>query len=236
MRGHVGFFRPVFCCFVALASCVIVDGWQTSPMLVFWAAAAGARWYLEDDQVTFDCLIFGALNTYLARDGLRTVALRKLEELDASVVGWLWFLASRTAISLTFVGLLSQWQVYRRGAIPKTLPEGLTAWTMPYPPARIFPCQTKHARMFPKRHAFEYSYLQVGFPVVPFGVTAEGSEVGLGEDRLLGRWWMRIRAEDYLERGNGVLGFYGKLKQYLQSQVCRPLAFRGRKNPSTKEH
>ncbi|KAF2832612.1 hypothetical protein CC86DRAFT_341260 [Ophiobolus disseminans] len=47
---------------------------------------------------------------------------------------------------------------------------------------------------------------------------ADGTEVGLGEDRLLGCWWMRIKAEDYLERGNDALGFYGKLKKYLQSQ------------------
>ncbi|KAA8623428.1 hypothetical protein A1F94_003522 [Pyrenophora tritici-repentis] len=37
-------------------------------------------------------------------------------------------------------------------------------------------------------------------------------------DEYLGRWWLRVRAEDYLARGNGHHGFYWKLKTYLQEQ------------------
>ncbi|KAL5121578.1 hypothetical protein ACEQ8H_000650 [Pleosporales sp. CAS-2024a] len=72
--------------------------------------------------------------------------------------------------------------------------------------------------MFPKRHAFEYSYLQCGFPITPAGTRADGTEVGGGVDVKLGRWWMRIRAEDYLTRGLGDIGFYEKLKLYLREQ------------------
>jgi hypothetical protein len=31
---------------------------------------------------------------------------------------------------------------------------------------------------------------------------------------------LRIKAEDYLSRGRGHLGFYGKLKLFLRENVC----------------
>ncbi|KAJ4372972.1 hypothetical protein N0V83_003263 [Neocucurbitaria cava] len=72
--------------------------------------------------------------------------------------------------------------------------------------------------MFPKRHTFGYSYLQCGYPIVPVRTTAGGTDISNGLDRELGSWWLRVRADDYLERGNGSLGFYGKLKMYLRDQ------------------
>lgn len=218
-RGQMGSFRTLFCLFVALATCFGIDGWRVSPLLAIWAAGSGLRLYFRDGQLAFDCVLFGALNAYLAGDALTSYVLRISQELDESMVGWCWFLLARAAIPLAAVGLLSQWQTCYKGSDSKTLPKGVSKWTSQHPPARIFPCQTKHARMFPKRHAFEYSYLQVGFPVIPSGVADDGAEIGLGNGRVLGRWWMRIKAEDYLERGNGALGFYGKLQKYLQSQV-----------------
>jgi len=219
LRGHVGLFYPLFCSFVALASCVVVDGWQTSPLLAIWAAGAGMRWYSGDGQAATDCVFFGSLNAYLARKEFKSIAWRDWEELDKSVAVGSWFLFSRIAIPLVLIGLFYRWQTYRKEATSKQLPEGVSEWTMQHPKARIFPCQTKHARMFPKRHAFEYSYLQCGFPIIPAGVMTNGTEVGLGADCVLGNWWLRIKAEDYLERGHGACGFYGKLKMYLQNQV-----------------
>lgn len=70
--------------------------------------------------------------------------------------------------------------------------------------------------MFPKKHAFSYSYLQCGYPIIPQGITASGMHVSTGQDGTLGSWWLRVKAEDYLDRGNGDLGFYGKLKMYLR--------------------
>ncbi|KAF3041303.1 hypothetical protein E8E12_004590 [Didymella heteroderae] len=70
--------------------------------------------------------------------------------------------------------------------------------------------------MFPKRHAFEYSYLQCGFPIIPGGVDADGHDVATGTDQELGSWWLRIRAVDYLMRGNGKAGFYGKLQTFMR--------------------
>ncbi|KAF1939482.1 hypothetical protein EJ02DRAFT_352156 [Clathrospora elynae] len=72
--------------------------------------------------------------------------------------------------------------------------------------------------MFPKRHTFAYSYLQCGYPIVPSGIKYSGFEFSSGEDQVLGKWWLRVRAEDYLERGNGERGFYWKLKSYLKEQ------------------
>ncbi|KAJ4350067.1 uncharacterized protein N0V89_008688 [Didymosphaeria variabile] len=37
-------------------------------------------------------------------------------------------------------------------------------------------------------------------------------------DRILGKWWLQIRAEDYLTRGQAGLGFYGKLKVFLREK------------------
>ncbi|CAO2650143.1 Nn.00g014350.m01.CDS01 [Neocucurbitaria sp. VM-36] len=72
--------------------------------------------------------------------------------------------------------------------------------------------------MFPKRHAFGYSYLQCGYPIIPVATTAGGTDISDGRDREMGSWWLRVRADDYLERGNGALGFYGKLQMYLRDQ------------------
>ena len=104
--------------------------------------------------------------------------------------------------------------------VPKELPPGVRKWSLEFPKARIFPCRTTHARTFPKRHTFQYSYLQCGFPIVPDGTTPDRIDFGLGNDRKLGSWWLHIKADDYLERGNGALGFYGKLQSYLREQVC----------------
>lgn len=89
-------------------------------------------------------------------------------------------------------------------------------WTLHYPKIRIFPCETKHARMFPKRHTFGYSYLQCGFPIIPGGINADGCDIATGADQTLGSWWLRIRASDYLTRGNGEAGFYGKLQTFMR--------------------
>ncbi|KAL1792873.1 hypothetical protein ACET3X_009380 [Alternaria dauci] len=86
------------------------------------------------------------------------------------------------------------------------------------PKPKIFPCKTTHARIFPKRHGFAYSYLQCGFPIVPSGMKNSGIESPGGKDQTLGSWWLRVRAEDYLERGDGASGFYGKLRTYLRAQ------------------
>lgn len=218
-RGHAGLAVLVLGCFVALSSCYIVDGWRTSPPLAIWAAGAGMRWYLGDCQVATDSFIYGILNTFFAIDGLKAVASRQLEQWDSLTAVGSVFARFANPLILILIPLRSLWNVYNNKPVPKALPDGISAWTLPHPKGRIFRCQTKHARMFPKRHAFEYSYLQCGFPIVPAGVSTDGKEVGLGNDHQLGSWWLRVKAEDYLNRGDAALGFYGKLKKYLRSQV-----------------
>ena len=86
----------------------------------------------------------------------------------------------------------------------------------------IFPCRTTHARLFPKKHGFTYSYLTVGIPIGWSGSVA--SMVGADEHmaaKKTKRWrsWLGVDAGDYLGRGNGHLLLKGKLEAYLESQV-----------------
>lgn len=131
------------------------------------------------------------------------------------IVGWEVGVAT---VGLAYVALIL-WSS-RKGAVrvEEPLPATAEKWTKEHPRAKIFPCRTTHARMFPKKHAFSYSYLQVGFPIIPEAVTAGGMHISTGKDHSLGSWWLRVKAEDYLDRGNGELGFYGKLKMYLRDQ------------------
>jgi hypothetical protein len=218
-RGRFGLLYPLFCCFFALSPCFIVDGWQMSPLLAIWAFGAVARWFSHDRQIVTDCIVFAILYGILARGELKDTIVVRWEGLDMSVVSAWWVLISYFAIPLAAIALFLRWRAYRKPTNSK-FPDGMSAWTLQYPKTRIFPSQIKHARMFPKRHAFEYSYLQCGFPVIPSGVMADGTDVGSGDDLQIGSWWLRIRAEDYLNRGTGALGFYSKLQSYLREQVC----------------
>ncbi|KAF2110830.1 hypothetical protein BDV96DRAFT_500493 [Lophiotrema nucula] len=82
----------------------------------------------------------------------------------------------------------------------------------------IFPCRTTHARIFPKKHVFNYSYLQYGIPIVPGDAGKIKDKKAVPIDRTRGSWWLRVHADDYLFRGRGELGFYLKLKAFLQDQ------------------
>ncbi|KAH7383870.1 hypothetical protein BKA66DRAFT_417271 [Pyrenochaeta sp. MPI-SDFR-AT-0127] len=72
--------------------------------------------------------------------------------------------------------------------------------------------------MFPKRHGFGYSYLQCGYPIIPSATRTTVTDAPVARDRELGSWWLRVKASDYLERGNGTVGFYNKLRLYLRGQ------------------
>jgi hypothetical protein len=217
-RGRFGLLYPLFCCFFTLSPCFIVDGWQMSPLLAIWAFGAVARWFFHDRQIVTDSIVFAIVYAVLTRGELKDTIVGRWEGLDISVVAAWWVLISYFAIPLAALALLLRWRASRKPT-NSNFPDGISAWTLQYPKIRIFPSQIKHARMFPKRHAFEYSYLQCGFPVIPGGVMADGTDVGSGDDLQIGSWWLRIRAEDYLSRGNGALGFYGKLQSYLREQV-----------------
>lgn len=128
------------------------------------------------------------------------------------------YAAAGVTIALASIGLPA-WRTHGKTASSSELPPAARKWTLKYPKARIFPCRTAHARIFPKKHTFSYSYLQCGFPIVPDTTTAGGIDVSSGNDCELGSWWLRVKADDYLDRGNGKLGFYEKLKMYLRKHV-----------------
>jgi hypothetical protein len=99
---------------------------------------------------------------------------------------------------------------------PSFVPPKEDSYSGPLKPL-VFPCQTTHTRLFPKIHSFAYSYLQVGIPIGWQGSVATiiGAEEGSKH-----RSWFNIDAADYLARGDGSLGFKGKLQAYLETQVC----------------
>jgi DUF1365 family protein len=177
-----------------------------------WVLGAGARWSFGDRQLATDCWLFGVVAAWLAREQLASM-LWKSSDASGVVVG-AFITGALAALGLTLRRSYGEVIGDDDGEQPADIQE----WTIQHPKAKIFPCVTKHARMFPKRHAFEYSYLQCGFPVVPGGVTPDGRDVATGKDRELGSWWLRVRAVDYLSRGNGKLGFYGKLQAFLREQ------------------
>lgn len=185
---------------------MVLYGWRVTPLLGIWAGLAGARWYAGDGRVGVDCLLFGFLSVLSNWGALKEIVV---QEVDGKLVGSVALVLAAVAYYLGNV----------RKSDANSLADGISPCTLQFPKARIFPCSTKHARMFPKRHAFEYSYLQCGFPIVPAGVDEDGKGVGSRADVQLGSWWMRVRAEDYLNRGSGAHGFYMKLKSFLREQV-----------------
>ena len=85
----------------------------------------------------------------------------------------------------------------------------------------IFPCRTTHARLFPKKHSFSYSYLLVGIPIGwrgAIGSFLSADEACTSERQ---RSWFSVNAEDYLQRGRDSNGLKGKLQSFLNSQVSR---------------
>jgi DUF1365 family protein len=80
----------------------------------------------------------------------------------------------------------------------------------------LLPCRTAHTRIFPKKHAFSYSYLQVAIPVGWQG--SVGTLVSV--DQPQANTWFAVRGDDYLARGKEPVTLKAKLDNYLRSQVC----------------
>lgn len=80
-------------------------------------------------------------------------------------------------------------------------------------PPLLIPSRTTHSRMFPKKHAFSYSYLFVGIPVGLRGRISNALSVDTQE-----RSWFHVSSSDYLARRYDNLGLAEKLKQYLHTQ------------------
>ena len=78
--------------------------------------------------------------------------------------------------------------------------------------------RTSHTRLFPAFHSFNYSYLMVG---VPLHSTKCNWLVTVDEPSWWKRGWLRIEANDHLQRGQNEHGIRRKLNLYLESQVCK---------------
>lgn len=96
----------------------------------------------------------------------------------------------------------------------------------------FFPSKTSHTRMLPVKHSFAYSYLMVGIPIGWTGSVGGMLSVDEGE-RESAPWyrrllslkpsssWYSVDAEDHLAHNHLPGGLAGKLRAYLESQVCR---------------
>jgi len=184
-----------------------------------WALGAGVRKSFGDRQLTTDCWTFAIIAGWLVKEQLKDL-LRKSWGLSCDTVGSSMVVLALMTVPLALLGFRTLgFRTHRRSGNDTSIdeiPRDINKWILQHPKAKIFPCETKHARMFPKRHAFEYSYLQCGFPITPGGVTSDGRDVATGVDQKIGSWWLRVRAADYLSRGNSRLGFYGKLQVFMK--------------------
>jgi hypothetical protein len=96
------------------------------------------------------------------------------------------------------------------------------------PKPLFFPSRTTHTRSFPKTHSFSYSYMLVGIPVGWQGSVGGMLSADQGthyaktgfQDGSSSSSWYTINAGDYLDRGHCHLGLEGKLRRFIQSQVC----------------
>ena len=87
----------------------------------------------------------------------------------------------------------------------------------------IFPAKVYHARLFPKKHSFNYSYLMVGVPVGWRGSVKGFLSADLDRKLLVNgsssSGWLDVRSEDHLQRGHIPGGLRAKLDLYLESIV-----------------
>ena len=87
----------------------------------------------------------------------------------------------------------------------------------------VFPSRTSHARVFPKKHSFSFSYLLVGVPIGWQG--SAGSFLSVDENgtarvaAFRRGAWLSVKAADYLHRGYDPRGLKGKLESFLKTQV-----------------
>jgi hypothetical protein len=213
--GRTGLIRRLVLLSLSVVPCVFAFGWSAWPLYAIWAALGGARIRQGDHKALQDSLFFGSFNILLSRRDIVDAFTKRWE---VSTV------LTALAIAVAVVAVESMWYIFESiwsndNSQEKQLPTGTRPWTLEHPKSYIIPCRTTHARIFPKKHSFGYDYLLCGFPIVPARTTPEGVDLPDDSDRILGKWWLRIRAEDYLTRGQAAFGFYGKLKVFLREKV-----------------
>lgn len=177
--------------------------------LVAWVLIGGVRSVRGDNDIRTDCAIFLTADALVLREGL----LSTLKELDLRSLAQGWKVTIQLLSLVPLALVLSQLYKQKRGTThivqrSATSPRTAIAASKPQSTSLIFPCRTSHVRLFPKKHGFDYSYLLLGLPI----------HEAAAQDTKLGKWWMQVRAADYLTRGAGSSGFYNKLRDTLRGQ------------------
>jgi hypothetical protein len=120
-----------------------------------------------------------------------------------------------TQVLYSVVAALGVFYLIRRWCLSST--QGSSGQTAGPLRPLLFPCQTTHTRLFPKKHSFKYSYLMVGVPVDWQGNA--GGMIATGPPNTARNGWYQIHSADYLQRGSGHLTLREKLDKYFLSQV-----------------
>ncbi|KAF7542013.1 hypothetical protein G7054_g26 [Neopestalotiopsis clavispora] len=126
-----------------------------------------------------------------------------------------------TQVLYSVVAALGVFYLIRRWCLSST--QGSSGETAGPLRPLLFPCQTTHTRLFPKKHSFKYSYLMVGVPVDWQGNA--GGMIATGPPNTARNGWYQIHSADYLQRGSGHLTLREKLDKYLLSQGVDPAQY-----------
>ena len=208
----------VGCAPLIVLSSIVPSGWRVWPLLTIWILGDSLRWSRHDNKLATDCCIFALLFAWRIRQQLLERVVGLWENFGVEHEYTLYNAYGVVTVLALLVSILPRAFKSSNATAPELSNGTVQKSGVEAPKPRIFPCQTTHARMFPKRHAFAYSYLQCGYPIVCSRAQQDETGFPSGGDRYLGSWWLRVRAEDYLERGDGELGFYQKLRKYLKAQ------------------
>lgn len=218
--GRVALTQKLILVLLSVAPSALVFGLPIWPLYALWVALGSVRVRYKDHKVLRDCLWFGLVTSLVFRENITEAIVARCGLLADDRGAVMVFGSAALLVAIAIVSYLFIKNSYGRGTQRDHLPTGIRAWTLQHPKPFIIPCRTTHTRIFPKHHAFGYDYLLSGFPIVPGGTTPDGTDIPDGGDMYLGRWWLRIHADDYLSRGQASLGFYGKLKVFLREKVC----------------
>ncbi|MCJ1426546.1 hypothetical protein MMC29_004449, partial [Sticta canariensis] len=189
---------------------------------------SAAFWYIElkydPQEVIFHLKCYAVVLLWISRDALYSKSVHTCAPT--------WIIAIALVLSTTAYCVVRQCNNGKSASQTKKMDTATrtktndTALSHSLKPL-IFPCRTIHARMFPKKHSFSYSYLLVGIPVGWHGslgslLSADGESCSTETEEIIShqqqRSWFKVEAADYLERGSHGLGLKGKLILYLKSQ------------------
>ncbi|KAF2707880.1 hypothetical protein K504DRAFT_435967 [Pleomassaria siparia CBS 279.74] len=214
-------------CLLSVLPSIVALEWYARPVLVLWVISAAFRCNYHDSNVFQDSIIFGVINIVLLRNDLSSLLHAKWKELESSDLAptltplpiILGFTLLSIFVGIAFLYRISTDKPLDKEVLESNFPAGYKEHFPPvHPKPLIFPCLTTHARVFPKKHAFGYSYLLYGIPIFHAVTAPDGTRFGGWQDSKKGKWWLQIRAEDYLERGYGNYGFYEKLGMTLRNR------------------